>query len=50
VGDKNLAAIKARGVFPVKKVFNELTVKGRKPEVPEPEARPTKRGIVTTAE
>ena len=50
VGDKNLAAIKARGVFPVKRVFNELTVKGRKPEVPEPEARPTKRGIVTTAE
>jgi len=50
VGDKNLAAIKARSVFPVKKVFNELTVKGRKPEVPEPEARPTRRGVVTTAE
>jgi hypothetical protein len=49
-GDKNLAAIKARGVFPVKKVFNELTVKGRKPEVPEPEARPTKRGVVVVAE
>ena len=49
-GDKNLAAIKARGVFPVKKVFNELTVKGRKPEVPEPQARPTKRGVVVVAE
>ena len=50
VGDKNLAAIKARGVFPVKKVFNELTVKGRKPEVPEPQARPTRRGVVAVAE
>lgn len=49
-GDKNLAAIKARGVFPVKKVFNELTVKGRRPEVPEPPARPTKRGVVAVAE
>jgi len=50
VGDKHLAAIKARGVFPVKKVFNELTVKGRKPEVPEPQARPTKRGTVAIAD
>ncbi len=50
VGDKNLAAIKARGVFPVKKVFNELTIKGRKPEVPEPQARPTKRGAVAIAD
>ena len=49
-GDKNLAAIKARGVFPVKKVFNELTVKGRKPEVPQPQARPTKRGVVAILE
>ncbi len=49
-GDKYLAAIKARGVFPVKKVFNELTVKGKKPEAPEPQARPTKRGIVAVAE
>jgi len=49
-GDKNLAAIKARGVFPVKKVFNELTVKGRKPELPEPQPRPTKRGIVAVAD
>lgn len=50
VGDKNLAGIKARGVFPVKKVFNELTVKGKGPEVPEPQARPTRRGIVAAAE
>ena len=50
LGDKYLAAMKARGVFPVKKVFNELTVKGRKPEVPEPQARPTKRGIVAAGE
>lgn len=49
-GDKNLAAIKARGVFPVKKVFNELTVKGKRPEVPEPQARPTKRGVVAVAD
>lgn len=49
-GDKNLAALKARSVFPVKKVYNELTVKGRKPEVPEPQARPTKHGVVVVAE
>lgn len=48
-GDKNLAATKARGVFPVKKVFNELTVKGKRPEVPEPQARPTRRGTVVVA-
>jgi len=49
-GDKHLAAIKARGVFPVKKVFNELTVKGKKPEVPQPQARPGKRGVVVIAD
>jgi hypothetical protein len=48
-GDKILAGLKARGVFPVKKVFNELTVKGQKPEpgqAPEPRLKPTKRGVI----
>ena len=52
-GDKNLAGIKARGVFPVKKVFNELTIKGHKPEPgqdPSPKLRPGKTGIVAVAE
>ena len=31
-GDKIMAGLKARGVFPVKKVFNELTVKNARPE------------------
>lgn len=44
-GDKILAGLKARGVFPVKKVFNELSVKGAKPEPTTP-APLTKRGIV----
>ena len=43
-GDKTLAGLKARGVFPVKKVFNELSVKGQ----PGPAAAPppAKRGII----
>lgn len=49
-GDKILAELKTRTVFPVKKVFNELTVKGKRPEIPEPQARPTKRGVVSVAE
>ena len=49
-GDKNLAALKARSVFPVKKVHNELTVKDRKKEIPTPKARPGKRGIVAVAD
>jgi hypothetical protein len=48
--DKALAELKTRGVFPVKKVFNELTVKGKHPEIPEPQARPTRRGVVSVAE
>jgi len=48
--DKTLAELKTRGVFPVKKVFNELTVKGKHPEIPEPQVRPTKRGVVSVAE
>ena len=50
VGDKYMAAIKARGVFPVKKVFNQLTVKGKHPEVPEPQVKPGKNGVVTITE
>lgn len=46
-GDKNLAAIRARGVFPVKKVFNELSVRNQEP-VPGP--APAKGGIVAIAE
>lgn len=49
-GDKNLAGIKARGVFPVKKVFNELRVKGDDPEIPAAPVRPRKRGIVAIAD
>jgi hypothetical protein len=48
--DKILAELKTRGVFPVKKVFNELTIKGKHPEVPEPQVRPTRRGVVAVAE
>jgi hypothetical protein len=44
-GDKNLAGIKARGVFPVKKVFNELSVRNAKPKETDPTPAP-KRGIV----
>lgn len=44
-GDKNLAGIKARSVFPVKKVFNELSV--RNAPTPEPPPAPkAKPGIV----
>jgi len=32
VGDRIMAELKTRGVFPVKKVYNELTVKGKKPD------------------
>ena len=51
-GDKNLAALKARGVFPVKKVFNELIVKGEKPEPGQatPPPRKGKRGFIAVAE
>ncbi|MBK5257410.1 MAG: BON domain-containing protein [Vicinamibacteria bacterium] len=52
-GDKILAGLKARGVFPVKKVFNELTVKGKKlepGEAPEPRLKPTKKGVIAVAE
>lgn len=52
-GDKNLAGMKARGVFPVKKVFNELTVRGEKKEPgqhDEPKVKPGKRGVVVIAD
>ena len=49
-GDKALAGLKARGVFPARKVFNELTVRGEEPEVPEAPAKPAKRGTVTDAD
>jgi osmotically-inducible protein OsmY len=51
-GDKILAALKARGVFPVKKVFNELTVRGAKPEPGQapPPLQKGKRGFVAVAE
>jgi hypothetical protein len=49
-GDKTLAGLKARGVFPVKKVFNELRVKGDDPETPAAPVRPRKRGIVAIAD
>jgi hypothetical protein len=49
-GDKALAGIKARGVFPARKVFNELLVRGEEPEVPQAPAKPGKRGTVTNAE
>jgi len=32
IGDRIMAELKTRGVFPVKKVYNELTVKGKKPD------------------
>ena len=53
VGDKHLAGIKARGVFPVKKVFNELTVRGEKLEPGQdtaPKVKPGKRGVVVIAD
>jgi len=53
VGDKHLAGMKARGVFPVKKVFNELTVRGEKKEPgqhDEPKVKPGKRGVVVIAD
>ncbi len=51
-GDKNLAALKARGVFPVRKVFNELTVKGARPEPGQaaPPLQKGKRGFVAVAD
>jgi osmotically-inducible protein OsmY len=49
-GDKILAGLKARGVFPVKKVFNELAVKGAKPEPGTAPAPPAKRGIIAAAD
>ena len=50
-GDKIMAGLKARGVFPVKKVFNELTVKGRKPEPGQssPAPAPSRRGAAAIA-
>lgn len=51
--DRNLAAIKARGVFPVKKVFNELTVRGENKEPGAhtgPKVKPGKGGVVVIAE
>jgi len=44
-GDKNLAGMKARGVFPVKKVFNDLSVKNPSPKA-DPTPAPPKRGII----
>ena len=51
-GDKNLAALKARGVFPVKKVFNELSVRGKgtEPGQAAPKVKPGKRGVIAVAE
>lgn len=49
-GDKNLAGIKARGVFPVKKVFNELSVRGEKPKTAPAPRAPGKRGIIAVAD
>ena len=49
-GDRNLAALKARAVFPVKKVFNELSVRGEKPKAAPKAPAPVKRGIVADAE
>ncbi|GEM_PF-853863 len=51
--DKNLASIKARGVFPVRKVFNELTVRGENKEPGAdtgPKVKPGKGGVVIIAE
>lgn len=53
LGDKHLAGMKARGVFPVKKVYNELTVKGEKKEPgvsPAPAVKPGKGGVVAVAD
>lgn len=44
--DRNLAGLKARGVFPVRKVFNELTLRDEKPKGAPATAPPVKRGIV----
>ena len=47
--DKILAELKARQVFPVKKVYNELTVKGRGPEPgTEPPTRTKKNNVIIT--
>lgn len=51
--DKNLAGMKARGVFPVKKVFNELTVRGENKEPGAhtgPKVKPGKGGVVVIAD
>ena len=53
IGDKNLAGMKARSAFPVKKVYNELTVKGEKTEPgvgPAPKVKPGKGGVVAVAD
>ena len=42
-----MAGIKARGVFPVRKVINELTVGSTKPETPGPAG--LKNGISTSS-
>jgi hyperosmotically inducible protein len=47
--DRNLAGIKARTVFPVKKVFNELSVKGEEPVQNKAPIRKGKRGIIVDA-
>jgi hyperosmotically inducible periplasmic protein len=52
-GDKTLAWMKARGVFPAKKVFNELTVRGENKEPgahTTPKVKPGKGGVVVIAE
>jgi len=50
--DKNLAALKARGVFPVKKVFNELKIRGEKQEPGQttPPPQKGKAGFVVVTE
>ena len=53
IGDKNLAGMKARSAFPVKQVYNELTVKGEKTEPgvgPAPKVKPGKGGVVAVAD
>jgi hyperosmotically inducible protein len=47
--DRNLAGLKARTVFPVKKVFNELSVKGEEPVQDKAPVRRGKRGFVVDA-
>ena len=49
-GDKNLAGIKARGVFPVKKVFNELTVRNARPEPGQAPPSRSKLGAIAAAD